>query len=115
MVDGKAIREELEFRRTAPLNLEGQDLLAIELTAGQMLSLWGDLAEAEQTGAVIDAYLEVVKCGLCTPDGIPVYDDPREVARLPARILVPTAEKILALSEIELEGQQNPPDGPGET
>lgn len=115
MVDGKAIREELEFRRTAPLNLEGQDLLVIELTAGQMLGMWDHMAEAEATGDITNAYLDVVKCGLCTPDGIPVYDDPREVARLPARIMIPTAEKILELSEITLELPGNPPQGPGET
>lgn len=114
MVDTEA-RERLELRRSEPINVEGVELLAVELTAKDMLGLWGALSDAEQTGAVIDAYLKVVQCGLCNPSGGPVYDDAREVARLPARIVVPVAEKILALSEIELEGKENPPAARAET
>lgn len=91
------------FRREA-VNVDGEEVWLWELSTEETFSIWDALNKAD--GKNLDVYLDVVRLGLRDAEGQPLFEDEidrAELARMPARIVVPLAERILALSEIETE------------
>ena len=90
---------------TLEIDIEGEPFILQELSAREAFAVWDMLAEAEATGHKLEAYLTVVSLGLRTMAGTRVFgqDDLEELARWPSRIVVPLAERILAMSEVEMD------------
>ena len=91
------------FRRQT-INIDGADYWLCELSAMEAFSIWQGLEAAD--GNHLDVYLDVVRLGLRDSEGDLVFGPETELTELgaiPARILIPLAQKILALSEIEKE------------
>lgn len=79
-----------------------------ELNARDLLAIWASLSKAEKTGDTTDAYLRVVARGTFDSEGERIFPAEQEMGDLPARVVVPLAERILGLSEVELNFVEDP-------
>ncbi len=108
-----AVRARLGFRRTKPYEIGSDRIMLAELTALDASTIWGDLGTAESEGRMMDAYIRLVLAGAYTPSGDRLFATLEEVQALPARIVVPMAEAIMALTDMELDSGNV--DAPAET
>lgn len=98
-----AVRARLGFRRTKPYEIGADRIMLAELTALDASTIWGELGSAESEGRMMDAYIRLVLVGAYTPSGETLFSSLEEVQALPARVVMPMAEAIMALTDMELD------------
>ncbi len=112
-IAGPPLAQKLWQRRSETFDVDGTTIQLTELSALDAAAVWGELEGAEQSGRLVDAYTLIILHGALTAGGSPVFSDVAEVGAMPARLMVPMAETIMRLTELELDsGKADAPNEP---
>lgn len=103
MAGADALRQRLGFRRSREHVIGGTTVLLVELSALDAGAIWGELADAEHAGRMLDAYVRLVLVGVCSPAGERLFATLDEVEALPARVVTELAEIIMELTDLGVD------------
>lgn len=104
------IEQSLGLRRKKRISFDDVEVLAVELTAGEVADLWEHVTEAERAGRQIDAYKAYCRVGARTLAGAPLFQDDGVIDQTPVRVISRLAEAILELSGMGIDSGKSTGD-----